>query len=60
MLKHRFHECLNSCKSLDAKSIINKKTELQGISADRIIYKHAIDMCQSAALEELFGNPDEV
>ena len=36
------------------------KERLAGITADRIIYKHAIDMCQSAALEELFGNPDEV
>lgn len=36
------------------------KKDVEGITADKIIYKHAIDMCQSAALEELFGNPDEV
>lgn len=61
-LKIRFHECLNACKVLDTKSINKQmeKSDLQGITADRIIYKHAIDMCQSAALEELFGNPDEV
>lgn len=27
------------------------------ISAERIMYKHAIDLCQAAALDELFGNP---
>lgn len=27
------------------------------ISAERIMYKHAIQLCQSAALDELFGNP---
>ncbi|XP_077290387.1 serine/threonine-protein kinase unc-51-like isoform X2 [Arctopsyche grandis] len=27
--------------------------------ADRILYNHAIKMCQSAALSELFGNPEE-
>ena len=61
-LKERFHECLKACKSLDmtamAKSV--DKKDVEGITADKIIYKHAIDMCQSAALEELFGNPDEV
>jgi serine/threonine-protein kinase ULK/ATG1 len=62
LLKHQFHECLNACKSLDTKSISKQveKCDLQGITADRIIYKHAIDMSQSAALEELFGHPDEV
>lgn len=61
-LKLRFHQCLSACKSLDTKSINKQmeKSDLQGITADRIIYKHAIDLCQSAALEELFGNPDEV
>lgn len=27
------------------------------ISAERIMYKHAIELCQTAALDELFGNP---
>lgn len=43
----------NMAKNVDKKSV-------EGITADKIIYKHAIEMCQSAALEELFGNPDEV
>ncbi|XP_022647623.1 serine/threonine-protein kinase unc-51-like isoform X2 [Varroa destructor] len=31
----------------------------QNLSADRLLYNHAIEMCQSAALEELFGSPHE-
>ncbi|UMM38244.1 hypothetical protein L5515_009744 [Caenorhabditis briggsae] len=27
------------------------------ISAERIMYRHAIELCQAAALDELFGNP---
>ena len=62
MLKTRFHECLDACKALDTKSINRQmeKSDLRDITVDKILYKHAIDMCQSAALEELFGNPDEV
>lgn len=26
------------------------------VSAEKIMYKHAIDLCQRAALDELFGN----
>ena len=29
------------------------------LTADRILYNYAIELCQSAALDELFGNPDE-
>lgn len=59
-MKGRFHQCLSMCKSLDATNVLNAKQELEGISADKLIYNHAIEMCQSAALEELFGNPEEV
>ncbi|XP_003737641.1 serine/threonine-protein kinase unc-51 [Galendromus occidentalis] len=31
----------------------------QNLSADRLIYNHAMHMCQTAALEELFGSPLE-
>lgn len=33
---------------------------IESISADKLIYNYAIEMCQSAALEELFGQPEEV
>ena len=60
-MKGRFHHCLSVCKSLDVGGVANsEKKDLEGITADKLIYNHAIEMCQSAALEELFGNPEEV
>jgi len=29
------------------------------LTADRLLYNHAIEQCQSAALDELFDNPGE-
>ena len=36
------------------------KKELESIVAEKLIYNYAIEMCQSAAVEELFGHPAEV
>ncbi|KAI1292257.1 Serine/threonine-protein kinase ULK2 [Halotydeus destructor] len=60
-MKAKFHHCLSMCKSLEVNSVINSsdKKEIEKISADKLIYNYAIEMCQSAALEELFGNPEE-
>lgn len=57
-MKNLFHECLAMCKSLTSDSMISNlsKKELEGVSADKLIYNYAIEMCQSAALEELFGD----
>ncbi|XP_023220462.1 serine/threonine-protein kinase ULK2-like [Centruroides sculpturatus] len=62
ILKEHFHHCLTMCKSLNTQSILHASgvdPTSSNISADRLIYNYAIDMCQSAALEELFGNPEE-
>jgi serine/threonine-protein kinase ULK/ATG1 len=60
-MKDRFHHCLNTCKSLDCASLVNSTTQkaIENISADKLIYNYAIEMCQSAALEELFGRAAE-
>ena len=29
------------------------------VTSDRILYNYAMEQCQSAALDELFGNPGE-
>ncbi|XP_076344747.1 serine/threonine-protein kinase unc-51-like isoform X2 [Tachypleus tridentatus] len=60
-MKERFHYCLNMCKSLSSSGIL-QATGVDptscNIAADRLLYDYAIEMCQSAALEELFGkNP---
>lgn len=61
-MKDRFHECLNTCKSLDCSALVSSSTEkaIDNISADKLLYNYAIEMCQSAALEELFGRSTEV
>lgn len=61
-MKGRFHQCLSMCKSLDVSgsSATNDKRNFEGLTADKLIYNYAIEMCQSAALEELFGLPEEV
>ena len=61
-MKDRFHDCLNTCKALDCSAIISASTEkaIDNISADKLLYNYAIEMCQSAALEELFGRSTEV
>lgn len=63
LLKDKFHHCLNMCKALDYQTTLSTtlgKAALELIKPDKLIYDHAIEMCQTAALEELFGHPDEV
>lgn len=62
LLKDKFHHCLNMCKSLDYQATLSSnlgKAALDLISPDKLIYDYAIEMCQTAALEELFGHPEE-
>ncbi|XP_076369350.1 serine/threonine-protein kinase ULK2-like isoform X2 [Tachypleus tridentatus] len=61
-LKERFHYCFNMCKSLNSPGTLHAlgvDLSTYSITADQLIYNYAIEMCQSAALEELFGNPEE-
>ncbi|XP_054155017.1 serine/threonine-protein kinase ULK2-like [Oppia nitens] len=60
-MKDSFHECLSTCKSLNNTVLINSTNEraIESISADKLLYNYSIEMCQSAALEELFGRPAE-
>lgn len=50
------------CKSLDYQTTLSStigKAALELIEPDKLIYDYAIEMCQIAALEELFGHPEE-
>lgn len=61
-LKDKFHHCLNMCKSLDYQATLASvvgRTALELITPDKLIYDYAIEMCQTAALEEMFGQPEE-
>ncbi|XP_066997912.1 serine/threonine-protein kinase unc-51 isoform X2 [Anabrus simplex] len=62
VLNSKFRQCLNDCKQLNTPGLLQKAGVDPGstnITADKILYNHAIQMCQSAALDELFGNPEE-
>lgn len=50
------------CKSLDYQATLSSTagvTALELIAPDKLIYDYAIEMCQSAALEEMFGQLEE-
>lgn len=53
-LNDKYHYCLTRSQELASLGIAGSTTV---ISAEKIMYKHALDLCQSAALDELFGNP---
>ncbi|XP_066140062.1 serine/threonine-protein kinase unc-51 isoform X1 [Euwallacea fornicatus] len=57
-LNSKFRSTLVECKQLNSSGLLNK-IGTTDVTADKIIYNHAIQMCQSAALDELFGNPEE-
>lgn len=62
LLKEKFHHCLNMCKSLDYQTTLYStvgKAASELIEPDKIIYDYAIEMCQTAALEEMFGHSEE-
>lgn len=62
LLKDKFHHCLDMCKTLDYQSTLTStigKAALELIAPDKLIYDYAIEMCQTAALEEMFGHPEE-
>ncbi|XP_024941837.1 serine/threonine-protein kinase unc-51 [Cephus cinctus] len=52
-MNNKFKACLAECKQLNSAGLLRQT----GATADKILYNHAIQMCQSAALDELFGNP---
>ncbi|KAK0174764.1 hypothetical protein PV327_010495 [Microctonus hyperodae] len=54
-MNEKFRLYLAECKQLNSTGLLRQT----GATADKILYNHAIQMCQSAALDELFGNPAE-
>jgi len=61
-LNERFRHCLSMSKMLNAENILTESgidPNDTTLTADRLLYNHAIEQCQSAALDELFDNPGE-
>ncbi|XP_048751860.2 serine/threonine-protein kinase ULK2-like isoform X3 [Ostrea edulis] len=62
-MNERYHRCVSVCKHIQQRLGITMQNALTPqvviATADKIIYNYAIEMCQTAALDELFGNPQE-
>ncbi|OWF55296.1 Serine/threonine-protein kinase unc-51 [Mizuhopecten yessoensis] len=62
-MNESYHRCVNMCKQIQHRlgaGIQNTLTpQIAVATADKLIYNYAIEMCQNAALDELFGNPNE-
>ncbi|XP_074039777.1 serine/threonine-protein kinase unc-51 isoform X2 [Leptinotarsa decemlineata] len=54
----KFRIALQECKQLNSTGLLNK-VGTNTATVDKILYQHAIHMCQSAALDELFKKPEE-
>ncbi|XP_022096208.1 serine/threonine-protein kinase unc-51-like isoform X2 [Acanthaster planci] len=60
VLNDRYHHCLSRCHSLYDRSMSRSRVvERDKITADKLMYNYAVELCQSTGLEELFGNPQE-
>ena len=61
-MNERFRHCISMTKMLNSENLLADSgldPSTTGINADRILYNYAMEQCQSAALDELFGNPGE-
>lgn len=56
-LNDKYHQCLVRSQELASLGLPGQDPAMSVISAERIMYRHAIELCQAAALDELFGNP---
>uniref|UniRef100_A0A8R1HPA1 non-specific serine/threonine protein kinase n=1 Tax=Caenorhabditis japonica TaxID=281687 RepID=A0A8R1HPA1_CAEJA len=56
-LNDKYHQCLIRSQELASFGLPGQDPSMAVISAERIMYRHAIELCQAAALDELFGNP---
>ena len=61
-MNERFRHCISMTKMLNSENLLADSgldPSTTAVTADRILYNYAMEQCQSAALDELFGNPGE-
>lgn len=61
-MNNYYHQCLNLCRQLHCKGVGHHpdvNPHHAATTADKLIYSYAIEMCQTAALDELFDNPQD-
>lgn len=61
-LNNKYKHCLIMCKQISAQEDLLLHDELKGVTltADKLLYLHAIDLCLNAASLEFFGKAQEV
>lgn len=61
-LNNMYKFCLYQCKQLYITEFNRNKwnSEKINLSADKLLYLHAIELCREAAMEEFFGKPQKV
>ena len=61
-MNERFRHCISMTKMLNSENLLADSgldPSTTAVTSDRILYNYAMEQCQSAALDELFGNPGE-
>ena len=63
-MNERFRHNISMTKMLNADNLLHEcgiDTDKNNVNvlADRVLYNYAIEQCQSAAVDELFGNQGE-
>nr|QCB64986.1 ULK [Apostichopus japonicus] len=62
-LHNQYKECFHQCRCLQTRKVDFTGGEVEKdsveIAADRLMYSHALDLCQSSGFEEMCGNPEE-
>ena len=61
-LNNKYKHCLITCKQLSNQDELVARNEMKGVpvTADKLIYLHAIELCLNAASLEFFGKAEEV
>ncbi len=61
-LNNKYKHCLIMCKQLSTQEELLTHDEMKGVTltADKLLYLHAIDLCLNAASLEFFGKAQEV
>ena len=61
-LNNKYKYCLILCKQLSKQEELVTRDEMKGVplSADKLLYLHAVELCLNAASLEFFGKVQEV
>jgi hypothetical protein len=61
-LNNKYKHCLITCKQLSTQEELVTRGEMKGVplTADKLLYLHAIELCLNAASLEFFGKAEEV